>query len=206
MVPPTPKTLLQKIRDAQDASSPEAARLWARFENVYQAFIYRWAQRAGLQDADADNAVQEVFIRLLRHLPNFEYDPAKGRFRDWLRWVIRSAAEDIRRKNKRQGARGGEEPPNDIINPDPLEEFDGDFVREVLMQSLQQVKAESDEQTWRCFEECVIKGRRRKEVAEELGMKPNTVTQNGCRVRARVRKRFEELAAEKLKWEGPDNE
>jgi hypothetical protein len=36
--------------------------------------LFRWARRAGAQDADAADLVQEVLALLVHKLPTFEYD------------------------------------------------------------------------------------------------------------------------------------
>ena len=52
------------------------------FVALYAPLIYSWGCRAGLQDADAADLVQEV-LSLIRALPTFAYDRHKS-FRRWL--------------------------------------------------------------------------------------------------------------------------
>lgn len=56
-----------------------------------------WAVRLGLQDADADDLVQEVFLHLHRVLPTFRYD-AGGSFRAGLRTVLVNKHREISRR------------------------------------------------------------------------------------------------------------
>jgi DNA-directed RNA polymerase specialized sigma24 family protein len=42
------------------------------------------ALRAGLNDTEADEVVQETAIAISRHLPEFRYDPKVCRFKTWL--------------------------------------------------------------------------------------------------------------------------
>src|SRR5262245_38967164 len=73
--------LLERVRDANDQAA------WARFASLYAPLMYRWAIGLGLQPADASDLVQDVFVQLLRVLPEFNYDPG-GSFRAWLRTLL----------------------------------------------------------------------------------------------------------------------
>src|SRR5439155_1319256 len=77
----TPVSLLQRLRHADD----EAA--WKQFVRLYAPLLYHWARRRmGLQCQDAADLVQDVFVILVRKLPEFAYDP-RQRFRGWL-WTV----------------------------------------------------------------------------------------------------------------------
>src|SRR5437667_388943 len=75
---PTSVSLLQKLR------RPEHGEAWAEFVELYTPLMLAWARKLGLQDADATDLVQNVFVLLLRKMPEFVYDPSKS-FRGWLR-------------------------------------------------------------------------------------------------------------------------
>ena len=54
-----------------------------------RSLIYRSCRRRGLQDADAADVGQEVLAQVARSIRDFEYQPGRGRFRDWLGAVVR---------------------------------------------------------------------------------------------------------------------
>jgi hypothetical protein len=81
---PTQPSLLLRIRDAFDAES------WRTFVSIYAPLIYRSCRRRGLQDADAADVGQEVLAQVARSIREFEYQPGRGRFRDWLGSVVRN--------------------------------------------------------------------------------------------------------------------
>ena len=56
--------------------------------------IYRWATGIGLPEHEAADLVQDVFIRLLKQLPLFEYDRNRS-FRAWLKTVTLNRARDF---------------------------------------------------------------------------------------------------------------
>lgn len=96
MIPDTPQTLLRKI--AEYANGDDAAE-WAKFTELYEPVIRMYvAQSGGVGDADADDIVQDVFVRLVGVLRNGEYKPAKGRFRSYLATMVRRLLIDRHRR------------------------------------------------------------------------------------------------------------
>src|ERR1700686_5226126 len=76
----TPTSLLERLRQPFE---PEA---WGRFVSLYTPVIYSWGRRVGLQEQDAADLVQGVFVTLLQVLPTFTYDRHQS-FRRWL-WTV----------------------------------------------------------------------------------------------------------------------
>jgi len=89
---PTRQSLLSRLRDWQDHDG------WRQFFDLYWRLIYRVARQAGLDDATAQDVVQNTFIYLARRMPKFRYDPARGSFKAWLRRVTRSRISVFRRR------------------------------------------------------------------------------------------------------------
>src|SRR2546428_8372646 len=87
---PTRASLINRLKNWQDQSS------WQEFFDIYWKLIYGVARRAGLNDAEAQDIVQETMVAVARHIPDFKYDPAIGTFKTWLlnmtRWRITDAA------------------------------------------------------------------------------------------------------------------
>jgi RNA polymerase sigma factor (sigma-70 family) len=81
---PTRQSLLSRLRDWQDNDG------WREFFDMYWRLIYRVARQAGLDDATAQDVVQNTFIYLARRMPRFRYDRTRGSFKSWLRCVTRS--------------------------------------------------------------------------------------------------------------------
>ena len=74
----TRSSVLKAVADTEN----EAA--WQRLFDLYAGFVFSIARSKGLNEENADNVVQDVFIRLAQFLPTFEYDRTKGRFRSYL--------------------------------------------------------------------------------------------------------------------------
>src|SRR2546423_3530273 len=98
----TSTTLLRRLSDAQDSAA------WGAFVQRYRERIIAWCRHWGLQEADAEDVSQSLLLAMPAKMRNFRYDPAKGRFRGWLRTVVRRAAADFSR-GQRRGGRGGDQ-------------------------------------------------------------------------------------------------
>src|SRR5580704_3936941 len=88
---PTPVSLLERLRRPDDREA------WGQLVDLYAPLVHVWARRAGLQDADALDMVQETFLHLRSKLPDFRYDPTR-QFRNWLRTVALNCWRAQRRK------------------------------------------------------------------------------------------------------------
>ena len=76
--PETSATLLRTLREARSGVDDVA---WARFVDMYGPVVHHLVRllSPGISDADTDDAVQDVFVKLVNILRSGAYDPAKGR-------------------------------------------------------------------------------------------------------------------------------
>jgi DNA-directed RNA polymerase specialized sigma24 family protein len=65
----TRQSLLARLKDVEDQES------WRDFFETYWEPIYRVALKHGLNDADAQELVQETVISVARKIEGFVYDP-----------------------------------------------------------------------------------------------------------------------------------
>ena len=83
--PETRSSLLIRVRDPSDRVA------WEQFVEIYSPVIFRVAKRKGLQDADAEDIVQQVFISIGRALKQRPHDRSRARFLTWLKRVAENA-------------------------------------------------------------------------------------------------------------------
>lgn len=87
-------------------SERQLVKAWVRFYELMSPRIRRYAVASRVAQADLDDCVQQVWTELLRKLPSFRFDPARGRFSSWLFALVHSRAVDLLRKRSRQPSTG----------------------------------------------------------------------------------------------------
>jgi len=75
---PTDVKLLGRLRDSADQEA------WQTFFDTYKSFLYKAALKTGLNDAEAQDAVQETLISVSKAMREFMYRPRHGSFKSWL--------------------------------------------------------------------------------------------------------------------------
>lgn len=177
----TRDSLILQITQGGDSLS------WEEFFSIYQPFLFRVVKRWGIKDEDASDIVQDVFVTLVRTLPQFEYRPEKGRFRGWLKTIVRNAAIDwFRRKGRnREVSLDALQNQNGILTEDA--EWDSAYCLKVLQFAMLKTKSTSNAVTWYCFEEKCLRGRKASEVGADCGLTANSVRVNASRTWSRIR-------------------
>ncbi len=181
----TSLTLLERLRQPTDQVA------WDRLVQLYSPFLYHCALRMGLSDADAADAVQDVFVLLINKLPTFQYAHT-GSFRGWLRTVTVNKIHERHRK-RQEIAIGGSDPQfKQAIDPaDPDELWNIEYQQYVSRRALELIQAEFEPTTWKACWLTVVEGRPTSEVTAELGITLNALYVARSRVLRRLR---EELA------------
>ena len=173
---PTRRSLILRLRDWDDQSS------WKDFFETYWKLIFSVALKAGLNDAEAQDVVQETIISVARYIPGFRYDPALGSFKSWLMRITRTRIADHFRK--RRFEKGGKRFPREqAMDPGQMEAFAdlGDFdleaawneewERHILANALAKVRESVNPVQYQMFYLHVCKGLPAREVAASLGVK-----------------------------------
>lgn len=179
----TRPSLLVRLRDGADAEA------WQTFVDVYAPLLYTFARGRGLQDADAADVGQEVLTDVARCIRTFEYQPDKGRFRDWLGLIARRKL--WRFLNKRDGQ------PDSLIEETSGEvdpEWSSAFHSRLLEVSMQRIRNEFEATTWQAFSENWIQDQPVTDVAKATGLSVAAVYVAKSRVLKRLREVILEIA------------
>ena len=182
----TRATLLERLRDASDPLA------WDEFFGRYWPLIYASAKRRGCSDHTAEEIVQEVMLKVFEQKDLFQYDPARGRFRDWLGTLVRHGVADCRRRaSKRARAHGGDsdleaiEPKADDAPPDAL--WEAAFEEALLVVLLDVVRREMDPRAYLAFELFTLNDLPGAKVARYTGLSRNGVYRAHKRAVCRLR-------------------
>jgi RNA polymerase sigma-70 factor (ECF subfamily) len=180
----TPASLLERLRQ------PGEQQAWGRFVDLYTPLLYYWARRLGLPSAAAADLVQEVFVVLVRKLPEFRYDPHKS-FRNWLRTITHNKwREHRRRRGPALAVAAGRL--EDLPDQDDTGAFEeAEYRRHLVGRALELVQPEFPDTTWAAFREYVVCGKSAAEVAAALNISPGTVYAAKSRVLSRLRQEID---------------
>src|SRR3974390_584223 len=93
---PTRKSLLSRLKNWDDQES------WRVFFETYWKLIYTAVRRAGLTEAEAQDAVPETVISVLKSMTNFKYQTKHDSFKSWLLKLTSGLISDQLRKRNPQ--------------------------------------------------------------------------------------------------------
>ena len=183
----TPASLLQRLRQ------PAEQQAWARFVELYTPVLYAWARRLGLRDADAADLIQEVFLQLVRKLPEFTYDRHRS-FRAWLRTVTLNKWRQLSRRHAPAVPEADAGPLPEPAGPADGEAFwEAEYRQHLVGRAVRLMQADFQPATWKACWECVVAGRPPEEVARELGITVNAVYLAKSRVLRRLHQELDGL-------------
>lgn len=190
----TRASLIVRLPDPADAQA------WDEFAAVYAPLVYRLARRHGLQPADADDLVQEVFTAVARSVQKWLGNDHRGPFRAWLLRIAKNVAVNFltRPKYRTLSTGNGDEQLHLASAAAPCEaasEFDLEYRREIFRWAASQVRAVVTAKTWQAFWLTAIEGETNESASRELKMSIGSVYIAKSRVMARLRdlvRQFEE--------------
>ena len=188
--PETSATLLRTLREARRGVDDVA---WARFVDLYGPVVHHLVRllSPGISDADMDDAVQDVFVKLVNILRSGAYDSAKGKFRTYLSTLVRRLLIDryreaaARRRDRQVEINVAEEI---AVADDPGAWMDAKWRIACRMAAERRVMeesalAEQSREVWRLLS---VDGLSVKEAARRLGIPANTVSKIKRRIETRI--------------------
>jgi len=175
----TRRSLLIRLRNWNDNES------WRFFFETYWRLIYNTARRAGMQDVEAQDIVQETVISVLKSISGFNYDPNNGSFKAWLLTLTRRRINDRFRQVRRNFLKQSEaENADGRVNveeiPDPsiaeIETvWDQEWERNLWEAALDRVKAAVEPKHYQIFDLLIFQNWTPAEVVKVMHVKNSFV-------------------------------
>jgi RNA polymerase sigma factor (sigma-70 family) len=189
--PSTNPSLIVRLAAADDRLA------WAQFVEIYAPLVFAFAQRRGLQDADAADVVQQVLKRVADAFRRGKYDCSRGLFRGWLLTIARHEVSDaLAARARREQARGGttiQQTLGNVPQPEDDANWDRAYDERLLAWAADHVRNEVQPQTWQAFWETTMTRRSGQDVAAALGMSVAAVYLAKSRVMKRLRELVQEI-------------
>jgi RNA polymerase sigma factor (sigma-70 family) len=181
-------------------AAPNDPAAWSEFVEWYGRKIYVWCRAWGLQEVDAQDVTQEVFLNLSVRMHDFRYDP-QGSFRAWLKKVTHNAWQDFLVSQQRPGRGSGRESVMELLaaveaRDDLMRRLEEEFDQELLKEAAARVRLRVEPRTWDAFQLMAIDGLSAAEVAQRLEMKVATVFVARSRVQRMLREEIARLEQE----------
>jgi RNA polymerase sigma-70 factor (ECF subfamily) len=168
-------SLLERASGSRDAEA------WDRLVAVYTPLMQRWLRSYGVQEADAEDLIQDALSVVLAELPSFQHNERTGAFRNWLRRILVNRLRGYWRRRKIEPTAPGTSSVVERLNE--LEDDTSDASRvwnaehdlHVLSQLMAGVRRRVLDKTWEAFRRQVLEGERADLVASQLDMPINSV-------------------------------
>jgi RNA polymerase sigma-70 factor (ECF subfamily) len=171
---PTRESLLRRLKSWDDQES------WADFFNTYWRLIYSAALKAGLNEVQAQDVVQDTIIVVAKKMKDFTYDRAIDSFKGWLLYLTRKRiALEYRRKELARVTSGSFESAdwtleaNDLPDPagfDLQSVWEQEWERNLWEAAITRVKKEVNAKQFQMFDLYTIKEKSAQEVARQLNV------------------------------------
>jgi len=207
---PTRASLLNRLKDAGDDTS------WQEFHRTYRGLLVGVARRAGLNEHEALEAVQDTLIAVAKKMPEFRYEPGKDSFKGWLLRIVRwKIVDQVRRRGQAAESVAAEEQASvaerlaltedleldPMIIPvnlaDPRQDFDAiwdaEWKRHLLAQALARVKRRAKPEQYAIYHLHVIEERPVAEVRRTLGVSVTSIYLAKHRVGAQIKREITQM-------------
>lgn len=172
---------------------------WHEFHRLYGPLIRGFALKAGLNETEADEVVQETCIGLAKNVGEFQYDPAKCRFKTWLlnlaSWRVKNRLAQ-RHRNEARHADG-----TDLLDRTPDSKnfetlWDEEWRGNLLKAALEKIRARFSPAQFQIFDLNVLKEWPAADVAKNLGISIASVYLAKHRLSAALKKEIARLESD----------
>ena len=196
LAPTTRASLILRLRGSRDYEA------WVEFEALYEPMVYRLLRRSGLQDADARDVMQNLFVAVSQNIDRWDPRKERGSFAAWLRRVTRNLIINWMKQRERRPLAVGGSGYQSLINEIPSAagpetvEFDLELRRTLFQRAADLVRSEVHLTTWQAFWETAVLGTSPSIAATKLGMQVGAIRVAKCRVLARLQAVVNQMEAD----------
>jgi RNA polymerase sigma-70 factor, ECF subfamily len=199
--PETSHSLIARVKDLGDGAA------WTEFLGIYQPVVFRMARRRGLQDADAQDVMQQVFLSISKSIEGWIPGDLQPPFRAWLTTIARNAITKALTRRPRDAATGSTSMV-ELLDAQPdaqatTAEILAEARKELIRWATEKIRSEFSEATWNVFWLTAIEGVPIAEVAKSTGRSAGAVYVARYRVIARLKEKVLEVSQ---LWDLQENE
>lgn len=184
--PDTRASLIQRLPDADDADA------WNEFIDIYAPLLFRLARGRGLQQADAEDFVQEVLTVVATSVERWVEAEDRGPFRAWLFRIASNLAVNFLSRPKHRRLGSGDSKVRELLEEQPAasgdsaEQFALEHRRELFRWAAEQVRQAVSERVWLAFWRTTVGDEPVSQVATQLGMSIGAVYIARSRIKKRI--------------------
>ena len=197
----TQKSLLLKVRNGNEVS-------WNDFYETYKPLIMLVGGDCGLTPDEKKDLVSNVMVEIFQKdiigkydidkVPDdviFAHDPAQGRFRHYLRQIVRYQAIKIYKKRHNFESVDAESfPAKNLLAEDLFNKnWDDEWMKHLLNEAMIELKSRVESNTYSAFEKYALHGKPVKEVADFFDMSISSVYTAKSRCTATLREIIKDL-------------
>jgi RNA polymerase sigma factor (sigma-70 family) len=169
---------------------------WRDFDAIYRPILLAYLLKRGLEESEASDVVQDIFVKLLGKIGT--YDRARGKFRTWLFRIAHNTLIDHARRraayNKAKEGWVAHVLTATLSESQRMaEQWAKIHCEKILEHALKTVRKRTSSKAWACFEQRLLRDRPAAAIAAELKIEPNGVYVYASRVLKQVRDLCEEF-------------
>ena len=193
----TRSSVLKAVADTENDAA------WQRLFDLYAGFVFSIARSKGLNEEEADDVVQDVFIRLAEFLPTFEYSRTKGRFRSYLINLVYNLIIDKWRMHQREDERMRAYK-DEVVNMTPADKdfAEREWQEAALEEALRRIKPEVRPEHYAAFVSSAVEGQDTETVMRLYNLSRDNLYQIRKRLTAKLRETVPVVLSEMESPEG----
>ena len=184
----TQQTLIQR------AQNPDDHQAWEDFVQFYESFVKMVLRKSNISFYEEEDLVQSILLKVWKGLPNYEYRKENAKFRTWLSTIIRNTSITHFRKNEMESHKKDKLLKNiEGVSESKIEQIiDTEWNEYVAGLAMEKVKEKFEGQAIEVFR-LSLQEKNAREIAEELGIKEDTVYSLRSRVKRRLKQEISNL-------------